>query len=182
MVEPLGFGESLGLGDEREQVGTLQRWLRHLGYYLGEVDERFGDTTEQAVREYQRLSGGVEDGRVTVETWEALDTAACSAGYGADTQQEAEPGSLSEDGQWRWDGSAWTAVGEQEPAAESQLSEDGQWWWDGSAWKAVDEHQHEHQPGAETPVVDVSNYPRLRPGETGDWVDYLDSMLASKGY
>jgi hypothetical protein len=31
-------------------------------------------------------------------------------------------------------------------------------------------------------VVDVSKYPDLQPGETGEWVDYLDAMLTSKGY
>lgn len=46
---------------------------------------------------------------------------------------------LSEDGQWWWDGADWQPV---ESAAASspsdgQLSEDGQWRWDGAEWQPV---------------------------------------------
>jgi len=152
-VSPLGHGERLGTGDEGEQVGELQRWLQHLGYYHGEVDQRFGDTTEWALREFQRATGRPDDGAVDVETWESLDRDAQSAGYDPYARDSAQDsaasqadgadesaGQLSEDGQWRWDGSEWQPVA-QEPgadtAAERHVSEDGQWWWDGSQWQPV---------------------------------------------
>jgi hypothetical protein len=31
-------------------------------------------------------------------------------------------------------------------------------------------------------VADTSNYPALKEGDTGEWVDYLDAMLTSKGF
>jgi peptidoglycan hydrolase-like protein with peptidoglycan-binding domain len=152
-VSPLGHGERLGTGDEGEQVGELQRWLQHLGYYHGDVDQRFGDVTEWALREFQRATGRPDDGAVDVETWESLDRDAQSAGYDPYAQDSVQDsaasqadgadesaGQLSEDGQWRWDGSEWQPVA-QEPgadtAAERHVSEDGQWWWDGSQWQPV---------------------------------------------
>jgi peptidoglycan hydrolase-like protein with peptidoglycan-binding domain len=122
-VSPLGHGERLGTGDEGEQVGELQRWLQHLGYYHGEVDQRFGDATDWALREFQRATGRPDDGAVDVETWESLDRDAQSAGYDPYAQDSAQ------------DSAASQADGADESAG--QLSEDGQWWWDGSQWQPV---------------------------------------------
>jgi hypothetical protein len=36
--------------------------------------------------------------------------------------------------------------------------------------------------GAEAAATDTSTYPRLKEGDTGEWVDYLDTMLTSKGF
>jgi hypothetical protein len=200
-TQPLSFGESMVLGDEGVQVAELQRRLTHLGYYLGAVDERYGETTEAAVREFQRAAGLAEDGRMEFETWESLDSQARSAGYGqsdqlADDQQAEDqdadaiqPGQLSEDGQWQWDGAEWRAADEQAQSQEhtiepGQLSEDGQWRWDGTEWKAAAEPAAEPAAAAtgETSATDVSEYPELKPGESGEWVAYLDTMLKSKGF
>ena len=183
MVPPLTAGESLAFGDDGEQVGELQRQLRYLGYYQGEVDERFTDDTQTAVLEFQRASGRAEDGRVEVELWEALDAEARSAGYDSDVRQDepAESGQLSEDGQWWWDGTEWQAVDTQEPAIESgQLSEDGQWRWDGSEWRAAESTGEPGQQGEET--TDVSEYPDVKEGDSGEWVAHLDAMLRSRGF
>jgi hypothetical protein len=38
------------------------------------------------------------------------------------------------------------------------------------------------QAAAEQETADVSAYPELREGDSGEWVEYLDSMLRSKGF
>jgi hypothetical protein len=185
MVRPLTAGESLALGDDGEQVGELQRLLHHLGYYQGEVDERFDDATQTAVLEFQRAAGRELDGLVEVELWEALDAEARSAGYDPDVRQDepVESGQLSEDGRWWWDGAEWKAVDTQEPTIEAgQLSEDGQWLWDGSEWRAADSGGEAAQQAQETPAIDVSEYPDVKEGDSGEWVTYLDAMLRSKGF
>ena len=152
-VQPLSPGESLGPGDEGDHVAELQRRLQQLGYYQGDIDERYSDVTETAVREFQRSYGQHDDGRTGVETWELLSTAAQHAAdgqaAGAQAEQDVQPGLRSEDGQWQWDGAQWQPVGSQDQgrsqvaveATDSAqhtespvLSEDGQWRWDGTQW------------------------------------------------
>lgn len=139
-VQPLTAGEQLAVGAESEQVQQLQRWLDHLGHYLGQIDGRYGDTTEAAVRQFQSSAGQAESGTVDEETWTLLGSHAQAAGYDQHTgvDQHTDVGQLSEDGQWRWDGSDWVAAqpdGEQAPTVEvGQLSEDGHWQWDGTDW------------------------------------------------
>lgn len=55
-----------------EQVETLQRLLLALGYDCGKVDGEFGDQTEAAVKEFQRVNGLEVDGIVGKNTWTAL--------------------------------------------------------------------------------------------------------------
>src|SRR5215212_4882855 len=43
LLQPLSPGESLGPGDEGDRVAELQRCLQQLGYYQGDIDERYGD-------------------------------------------------------------------------------------------------------------------------------------------
>ncbi len=210
IVEPLTAGESLAAGDEGEQVGELQRRLWHLGYYQGDIDQRYGDATEAAMREFQRASSQVDDGRAGVETWETLEREAQFAGYDpwvthdqAESDQSPEPDHLSEDGVWRWDGAEWkatddaggrtAAVGTAEP---DHLSEDGAWRWDGTRWEALADAAAggpaEQNPdtgeavgsgatGA-TPPFDSSAFPNVQTGDSGEWVEYLDAMLTNKGF
>ena len=185
MVRPLAAGESLAFGDDGEQVGELQRQLHHLGYYQGEVHERFDDATQTAVLEFQRAAGRTEDGLVEVEFWEALDAEARSSGYEQDVRHDepVESGQLSEDGRWWWDGTEWKAVDTQEPTIEpDQLSEDGHWLWDGSEWRAAEADGETAQQTQETPTTDVGEYPDVKEGDSGEWVTYLDAMLRSKGF
>lgn len=153
VVSPLTAGEWLVVGDEGEQVGELQRQLQHLGYYEGEFDERYGDVTESAVREFQQVFSRTDDGRVDHETWESLDREAQFAGYDPYSvpdavipDQSVEARQLSDDGEWWWDGTEWQAVDEQahdqtmagQAEEPRQLSADGRWEWDGVDWTAVD--------------------------------------------
>jgi peptidoglycan hydrolase-like protein with peptidoglycan-binding domain len=215
IVQPPSAGESLTAGDEGEQVGELQRRLCHLGYYRGNIDQRYGNVTEVAMREFQRASGQVEEGRAGVETWETLEREAQFAGYDpwalhdqAGSDQSAEPGHVSDDGAWRWDGTEWkatddhaggrtAAAGTAEPGC---FSDDGAWRWDGTRWEALADAKGrpaagstaEQSPetgeiggsgaaGTTTPF-DPSAFPDVQPGDSGEWVEYLDAMLANKGF
>lgn len=64
----------LGMGDEGEQVKTLQRILYALGYDLGSygVDGDFGGKTDAAVRAFQKKHGLDVDGIVGKDTWTKL--------------------------------------------------------------------------------------------------------------
>jgi peptidoglycan hydrolase-like protein with peptidoglycan-binding domain len=51
----------------------VQRRLRELGYWIGEIDGEFGGLTEQAVFAIQKAVGGSRDGLVGPQTRDALD-------------------------------------------------------------------------------------------------------------
>jgi N-acetylmuramoyl-L-alanine amidase len=67
-------------GDEGATVRDLQRRLARLGEHELEVDGRFGDSTLQAVRRFQRRRGLTADGMVGPETWRSLVEAGYSLG------------------------------------------------------------------------------------------------------
>jgi hypothetical protein len=161
MVSELtGDEPELKLGDSGEGVMLLQVRLYGLGIYQGIPDGTFNMMTENAVRELQSQLGQDNDGEVTRQTWEAvvyfeqqyginyqyqspydalaqlqfdLERPELSSG-----QYRSDAGTLSEDGQWQWDGSGWQplagAAGADSGSA-GHVSEDGQWRWDGSEWQ-----------------------------------------------
>lgn len=61
-------------GSTGAQVKTLQRLLKSLGYSIGwyGVDGSFGNSTDSAVRKFQKAKGLVVDGIVGAKTWNAL--------------------------------------------------------------------------------------------------------------
>lgn len=63
---------TLRLGNKGLAVRTLQRRLSSLGYWLGAVDGRFGDLTQQAVYALQKAASLPRDGVVGVATSAAL--------------------------------------------------------------------------------------------------------------
>lgn len=125
--------QALAPGDQGEQVQELQRRLTHLGYYQGGVDGDYGQSTEEAVRQFQAAYGKTEDGAAGTETLETLDAEAQSSGYDPDGGQEATYQESEQD------------AGELGGIQVGQLSEDGLWQWDGAEWKAV-ESQTQDQP------------------------------------
>ncbi|SDJ17651.1 Putative peptidoglycan binding domain-containing protein [Actinokineospora alba] len=137
MSELPPLNEELAPGDQSDHVLAMQERLAEFGYFHDAVDGVFGESTEDALREFQRNYGLPEDGRVGPETWEALGRETVS--YAEPEPAGPEVGELSEDGQWRWDGSDWQAVNSSEPtdATPGMLSEDGQWRWDGEQWQPV---------------------------------------------
>ncbi len=60
--------QSLQNGARGDEVKTLQRRLKELGYYTGSIDGVFGDGTEQAVKAFQQASGLTADGKVGRQT------------------------------------------------------------------------------------------------------------------
>lgn len=70
----------LRLGDEGAPVGDLQRRLARLERTDLAADGRFGHTTLEAVRRFQRQRGLAADGIVGPETWRALLEAGWSLG------------------------------------------------------------------------------------------------------
>lgn len=57
---------------ETGYVTLLQTNLKNRGYYDGKIDGKFGDKTEQAVKEFQRDLGKPISGSVGPKTWEQL--------------------------------------------------------------------------------------------------------------
>jgi peptidoglycan hydrolase-like protein with peptidoglycan-binding domain len=69
---------SLGRGDENIYVGVVQLLLREIVTLYGEdaeqlpLDGVFGESTERAVKDFQRIQRLPEDGRVDRITWNRL--------------------------------------------------------------------------------------------------------------
>lgn len=61
-------------GDIRDgaMVHRVQEALKQRGFDPGPVDGRFGDGTENAVRQFQTSKGLMADGIVGQQTWAAL--------------------------------------------------------------------------------------------------------------
>jgi peptidoglycan hydrolase-like protein with peptidoglycan-binding domain len=145
MIDP----QALAAGDEGELVEELQRRLGFLNYYNDDISGRYEDSTVNAVKEFQTASGLTDDGAMSLEAWSKLEDAATQGGFydedpaeGGDAADDGgmAPGTLSDDGQYQWDGENWQAVGGDTNGESSgeMLSEDGQYRWDGEAWVPVD--------------------------------------------
>lgn len=66
---------SLKLGSKGDDVKTVQRKLKELGFYRGSVDGDYGEGTEDAVKRFQEQYGLEADGKVGKYTLEKLATA-----------------------------------------------------------------------------------------------------------
>ena len=64
------------LGDKGEKVQKLQRALRDLGYYSGEIDGDFGDATLKALKEFQKANKLDADGVAGDQTMNRLNSSA----------------------------------------------------------------------------------------------------------
>lgn len=54
----------LKIGMTGDNVTELQKWLKTQGFYTGNIDGQFGNSTEQAVKAFQQYVGIKEDGVV----------------------------------------------------------------------------------------------------------------------
>lgn len=62
----------LRLGAQGSDVTELQSTLKLLGYFSGSVDGVFGESTDQAVKQFQQVAGLEADGVVGTATWDRL--------------------------------------------------------------------------------------------------------------
>ena len=62
----------LQFGNEGPEVQTLQSLLQLLGYYSGQIDGRYQESTVVAVSAFQNAAGLNEDGIVGPTTWQKL--------------------------------------------------------------------------------------------------------------
>ncbi|MBR6525327.1 MAG: peptidoglycan-binding protein [Clostridia bacterium] len=69
----------LELGSQGAEVVELQSRLKKLGYYTGNVDGDFGDSTRLAVRAFQQNNGLTVDGRVGAGTADVLYSSSAKA-------------------------------------------------------------------------------------------------------
>lgn len=65
----------LSLGAQGEAVTELQQQLKDLGYFQGEVDGIYDQTTQEAAIAFQSAQGLTADGQVGQNTWDSLDSA-----------------------------------------------------------------------------------------------------------
>jgi len=70
---------TLYLGSSGDDVSRVQQRLSQWGFYNGPVDGVYGDTTFQAVQNFQRNNGLGADGVVGQGTWDALGLSAPEA-------------------------------------------------------------------------------------------------------
>ena len=129
-----------------EWITHAARALREVGYLTAEPTGVYDEEFAAAVAAFQRDRGISEDDQVGPLTWDALGVRDSGESYGADefaadvSADIVAVGTLSEDGQWQWDGMEWVAAPATATAMSTeagQLSDDGQWRWDGTAWAAV---------------------------------------------
>jgi hypothetical protein len=134
------------------------RALQREGYLPSEPTGTYDEEFDTALRSFQSDRGIHEEDRVGPETWAALGVEDTPDGDQVDgdhsqVTEETPVGTLSEDGQWQWDGAGWVAAQstqEQEQAQEPVLSEDGQWQWDGAQWVPAQSQQPAPAPAAAT--------------------------------
>ena len=73
-VTPTPTPRSLQRGfTDSEEVRSVQKRLKELGYYKGSADGDFGPATEEAVKEFQKANGRTADGKVGEKTLSKLN-------------------------------------------------------------------------------------------------------------
>ena len=63
-----GMAKSVGAASTRD----IQQALKNAGFYQGAIDGKMGPKTRQAIREFQRVHGLKDDGKVGKQTWAKL--------------------------------------------------------------------------------------------------------------
>jgi hypothetical protein len=81
----------LSLGAQGEAVSQLQQQLKTLGYFQGEVDGIFAQTTQEAAIAFQNAQGLTPDGQVGQNTWDNLDSALINQTPQETQTEESQP-------------------------------------------------------------------------------------------
>lgn len=98
--------KTLRYGDSGEDVKTLQRRLKELGYYSNSIDGVYGTVTVRAVKAFQAKNGLTEDGAAGEATLKKLNA---STAKKASDKAESKPEESTDDGTLR-EGSTGSAV------------------------------------------------------------------------
>ena len=85
--------QSFSLGDEADEIATIQTALKHLDLYTGEITGHFGSTTEAAVKKFQKRYALLDDGIVGEDTLKALYEAAGITSSGSTSSGSASSSS-----------------------------------------------------------------------------------------
>lgn len=88
--------DTLKKGSTGTEVVTLQNRLKTLGYYTGSVDGDFGQSTEDAVKAFQKRNGLTADGKVGDETAAKLYSSSAVKAEETKTSNTLEEGSTGE--------------------------------------------------------------------------------------
>jgi peptidoglycan hydrolase-like protein with peptidoglycan-binding domain len=167
-------------GQDGDHVRDLQGRLQFLGYYEGQIDGSFGQSTEQAVREYQTAYGesatgaldsyGAQRLRDEHTTPYQYDSAVAeSGGYTANVQARREQQQAQQ--QQPEQGAAEAgATTDQQP--QVGYEQDG-WRWDGQTWQPIDQQQGSADQGQQPADADgphgdpsTATRPDVQPDQT----------------
>jgi peptidoglycan hydrolase-like protein with peptidoglycan-binding domain len=94
-------GSALSIGDQGAQVETVQKRLKQLRYFSGDITGYFGSATEAAVRKFQKRNNLTVDGRVGPQTLSVLmsnsarKAASTSSSSGSSSGSHSSSGSSS---------------------------------------------------------------------------------------
>ncbi len=86
------FAQNFRLGDENEEISTIQSALKQLKYYNGDITGHFGTRTKEAVMKFQKKNKLLADGIVGEETLTLLYS---SAGIPLESSAALSGGSAS---------------------------------------------------------------------------------------
>lgn len=64
---------SVAYGEKNEEIVTMQKRLKELGYFAGECTGFFGEFTKTAIENFQKANGLVVNGEADVETLAAME-------------------------------------------------------------------------------------------------------------
>ena len=64
---------SVSYGEKNEEIVTMQKRLKELGYFAGECTGFFGEFTKTAIENFQKANGLVVNGEADAETLAAME-------------------------------------------------------------------------------------------------------------
>ncbi len=66
--------QALAAASAAPSAREIQQALKNAGFYQGAIDGKVGSQTRDAIREFQRVHGLVDDGKVGKRTWTKLSS------------------------------------------------------------------------------------------------------------
>ena len=120
--------QNLKIGMEGDNVTELQNWLKNQGFYTGKIDGKFGNYTEQAVKNFQKYVGIKSDGIVGTVSQEYMHYLASGELQSVDNSGSSSSGSSYS--------SEEAAYGSGNYYSNGYSSSDGYGYSSGSGWSS----------------------------------------------